>query len=371
MSRALDRITVQGFKSIRDLKEFPLHKLNVLIGPNGAGKSNLIDFFRMLRAMSDGGLRAFVTASGGGDTFFFNGPKATQQIFVQLAFGQNAMRFSLAPTADNEIMVKSQGTFWGGGKSPAWKEHGGGGKESSLKEWKNHQSTYGPYLSVQGCIHEAVSGWVVYHVHDTSSTAAMRREPSPHDYRELRPDASNLAAFLARLQQAHTSRYQRIRETVQIIAPFFDDFLLEPEKRGENDVIRLQWRQKGSSFPFQPWQFSDGTIRFICLATALLQPSPPSTIVVDEPELGLHPFALEVLAGLVHETAQRAQLVISTQSAPLLDHFEPEHVIVVDRVDNASSFRRLERDQLEQWLADYSMGELLRKNIVEAGPLHA
>ena len=134
--------------------------------------------------------------------------------------------------------------------------------------------------------------------------------------------------------------------------------------------MRLEWRQKGSSYPFQPWQLSDGTIRFICLATALLQPEPPSTIVIDEPELGLHPFALEVLAGLFHEASERTQLIVSTQSATLLNHFEPEEVIVVDRKDGASDFRRLDKAALCEWTKDFALGELWQKNVIDGGPAH-
>jgi predicted ATPase len=140
------------------------------------------------------------------------------------------------------------------------------------------------------------------------------------------------------------------------------------EEEGENKVTRLEWKQKGSSFPYQPWQLSDGTIRFICLATALLQPEPPSTILIDEPELGLHPFALEVLAGLIHEAAQKTQVIVSTQSPLLLNHFEPEHVVVVDREAGASRFQRLDAKALSVWLDDYALGELLQKNVIEASP---
>jgi predicted ATPase len=370
MSRSLDQITIQGYKSIRELKEFKLGKLNVLIGANGAGKSNFVDFFRMLRAMAEGGLRPFVTNSGGGDGFFFNGPKETGQISAELSFGQNAYRFSLSPTVDSEIMVKNEASLWRGGYG-SWREHGGGGKEASLKSWKGAKSHRGDYLSIDGNVFESISSWVVYHVHDTSPTAPMRRECPVTDFRELRSDASNIAPFLYNLKQKHPSRYQRICETIQLIAPFFADFLLESEKKGENEVMRLQWKQQGSSFPFQPWQFSDGTIRFICLATALLQPSPPSTIVIDEPELGLHPVALEALSALIHETSSRTQLLISTQATSLLDHFDAEQVIVVERSEGASVFRRLEAADLEQWIADFSVGELVRKNIIETGPGNA
>ncbi len=157
-------------------------------------------------------------------------------------------------------------------------------------------------------------------------------------------------------------------EAIQLIAPFFDDFLLEPEEQGHDQVVRLEWRQKGSRFPFQPWQFSDGALRFICLATALLQPDPPSTILVDEPELGLHPFPLDTLAGLFREAAHRMQLIVPTQSAALLNHFEPGETIVVDREKGASRFCRLEAASLADWLRDFSLGELWQKNVLDGGP---
>lgn len=370
---ALDQITLTGFKSIRELKDFKLEKLNVLVGANGAGKSNLVDFFRLLRAMADGGLQSFVTNSGGADGFFFNGPKETRQISAHLKFGSNQYRFVLEPTVSNELMIREEGTLYTGGQWPSsWHDAGGGVKESRLPNWKDRKSDwYSNYLSAEAYVFHAVSSWMVYHFHDTSGSAPMRRDCSARDFRELRSDAGNIAAFLLKIREVNAARYQRIRETVQLIAPFFDDFVLEPQMKGENELVRLEWRQQGSTFPFQPWQFSDGTIRFICLATALLQSKPPSTVVVDEPELGLHPYALEVLAQLLKESAQRTQLIVSTQSAPLLNQFEPQEVVVVERLEGASHFRRLEAEPLAEWLQDYTLGELLQKNVVEAGPTHA
>jgi len=369
---ALHQITVKSFKSIRELTDFKLEKLNVLVGANGAGKSNLVDFFRMLRTMADGGLPAFVTNSGGADGFFFNGPKETKQISAHLKFGSNQYRFALEPTVSGEMMLSEEAVLYTGGQELGkWQHWGGGNKVSKLPAWRDRRSVHGRWLSAEGYVYDAVSSWMVYHFHDTSGTAQMRRDFSARDFRELRSDAGNIAAFLLKLREQSGPRYQRIRETVQLIAPFFDDFLLEPQMKGESELVRLEWRQKGTSFPFQPWQFSDGTIRFICLATALLQPKPPSTVVIDEPELGLHPYALEVLAQLIKESAQRTQLVISTQSAPLLNQFEPQQVVVVERVESASYFRRLEAEPLGEWLKDYSLGELLQKNVIEAGPTHA
>jgi len=367
MRRPLNCLSIHGFSSIRDLEDFPLTSLNVLVGPNGAGKSNLVDFFRMLRAMVEGRLREFVTSSGGADGFFYGGPQETRQITAHLVFGQNEYAFVLEPTVAGQMMVKNERTVCAGYPS---KNHGGGQLESQLLQWKGQTSPVGSWRSAASYVYEAVSSWIVYHFHDTSNLAPMRREPSIHDWRRLNPDASNLAAFLYHLLAEQPSRYQRIRETIQMVAPFLDDFLLEPQKKGEEELIRLQWRQKGSSFPFQPWHLSDGTIRFICLATALLQPDPPSTIVVDEPELGLHPFALAVLASLFREAASHTQLIVSTQSASLLNDFEPEEVIVVDREAGASRFRRLESEPLQEWLEEFALGELWQKNVIDGGPSH-
>ncbi len=216
-------------------------------------------------------------------------------------------------------MVKQESTLYTDGGT--WNYHAGGNFESQLKSWKGKESKYGPYRGVESYVHESVSSWLVYHFHDTSSTSPMRRDHSVRDWRELNPDASNIGAFLYRLKEKHEEQYKIILETIQLVAPFIDDFLIEPEQKGESEVVRLEWLQKGSSYPFQPWQLSDGTIRFICLTTALLQPNPPSTIVIDEPELGLHPFALDVLAGLFRDASERTQLIVSTQSAALLNHF--------------------------------------------------
>lgn len=366
MGRPLDRLTLSGFKSIKLLEDFEFKNLNIMVGANGAGKSNLVSFFQMLRAMSEESLANFVAENGGADGFLFNGPKETSQISAHLKFGPNEYKFTLVPTASVQLMLKAEGHFYRN-----WNNFSEGRTESRLKQWKDDKSSFYPTSPGVGAhIYAAVSSWVVYHFHDTSAHAPMRRDQSVRDWRELNPDASNIASFLLRMKTNHESNYSNIRETIQLVAPFFDDFLLEPENKGENEVIRLEWRQKGSSFPFQSWQLSDGTIRFICLTTALLQPNPPSTIVIDEPELGLHPFALEVLAGLFRDTSDRTQLIISTQSATLLNHFDPEDVIVVDRENGYSTFRRLDAISLSDWTKDFTLGELWQKNVFEGGPSH-
>ncbi|MDR1657888.1 MAG: AAA family ATPase [Deltaproteobacteria bacterium] len=148
--------------------------------------------------------------------------------------------------------------------------------------------------------------------------------------------------------------------------PEFDDFFLEPvENKSLNDkIIRLRWSQKGSSYLFQPWQMSDGTLRFLALALVFLQPIPPSIIVIDGPELGLNPESLNTLVGLIHEAAFKTQVILATQSPDLLRSMEPENVIIVDMYNEESKFKRLNRKNLSCWLKDYTLADLWWKKII-------
>ena len=343
-----------------------MRQINVLVGANGAGKSNFVEFFRMLGAMFQENLQGFVNQAGGGDGLFFEGPQTTRIIEAELRFGHNGFRFQLEPVPGGDLVVRQVGAYYSGREG--WKLFNRNSREPQIERWKDDKSSWADRPSYLAHIYEAVSSWIVYHFHDTSMLAPMRRDGPIEDTSELRPGADNLAAFLRRLRDDRPERYQRIRETVQIIAPFFDDFLLEPRKKGEAQYVRLDWRQRGSTFPFQPWHLSDGTIRFIALVTALLQPTPPATLVVDEPELGLHPAALQVLTAVMHEVSANTQILVSTQSPMLVDHFEADDVIVVRRSGSESLLERQSAAGLEKWLEEYTLGELMRKNVVETGP---
>jgi predicted ATPase len=361
---------LKGYKSIRQLEDFELSGINVLIGPNGCGKSNFVGFFYLLRELVERRLEKAVNKAGGADTQLYLGPKVTETIEARLEFGVNAYKFTLEPTADDRLIFGDERIEWedvAGHRYSVNRSIGMGHGESKLKE-QIEKDTHNKNISE--FIYDAMSSWTVYHVHDTSETAAMRRPCSVGDYSRLRPDAGNIAAFLNFLREDDDKTYKLIVDTVKLVAPFFKDFAFRPKKRNDDEVLQLEWIQEGSDYPFQPSQLSDGTLRFIALATALLQPDPPATILIDEPELGLHPFALEMLGNLILQARERTQLIVSTQSAAMLNFFEPEQIVVVERHEGESTFRRLDKSSLTTWLEDYTLGELWQKNIYGGGPAH-
>ncbi len=371
MGRPIDKITLKGFKSIRSLEGFELEPVNVLIGANGCGKTNFVSFFRLLRELVDGRLAKAINRAGGADTHLYLGPKVTDQIEADLEFGVNGYKIVLEPTNDNRFMFGSERIRYEGtpGRTLDVNRSIGSGQSESILKEQIDKDTHNKAISDH--IYSAVSSWVVYHFHDTSETAALRRTCSIRDTDRLRPDGANLAPFLYWLKEEEEDTYDLIRETVRLVAPFFDDFRLKPKKQKDDEALQLEWNQKGSDFPFLPSQLSDGTLRFIALTTALLQPDPPATILIDEPELGLHPYALDVLANLILQAQERTQVIVSTQSAPLLNAFEPEHIVVVERNEGESLFRRLSVDELQDWMTeDYTLADLWQKNVYGGGPSH-
>ena len=361
---ALNKLTIQGFKSIKEVTDFELKGLNVVVGANGAGKSNFVDIFRMLKAMSQQNFSKFILERGGADNFLFNGPKTTNKINISFDFKasteSNKYRFELSPTADEKFLVSEERKY----VTTNWRSYGSPGYESRLYNERNEK-----WNGVGHFVYESIANWMVYHFHDTSASAPMRRSEIIEDHQKLRGDAANLAPFLLNLRNNDEPYYKEILNAVRLVIPFFDDFRLDVQSMGEAEKVKLSWTQKGSDYPMQPYHLSDGSIRFICLATALLQPSPPSTIIIDEPELGLHPAAIVILAELIQAASYKTQVIIATQSPALVDQFAIEDIIVVNREKGASTFKRLQEKDFSEWLKNYSVGELWTKNVIVGGPV--
>lgn len=354
----LSRLVLKGYKSIAEC-DVELGRLNVLIGANGAGKSNFIGFFRLIQRILDERLQLTVGEMGGPDALLHFGRKKTEALRAELYFGNNGYRFTLQPTQDNRMMFAHEALWWN--QHGDWRPHSG------------HFETYAHKQKTKTRIYDyvvpAMRSWRLYHFHDTGASALVKQVHGINDNEALREDARNLAAFLYRLKQHHTEHYQRIVKAVRLVAPFFGDFHLRPTVENK-EKIQLEWVELGQDTPFTASALSDGTLRFICLATVLLQPEDfqPAAILIDEPELGLHPYAINVLAGLMKAASQRHQLLVSTQSVELVNQFDAEDLIVVDKAGSASTLRRLEVESLREWLSDYSLGELWKKNLLGGRP---
>lgn len=350
--------------------DLSLRPLNVVIGVNGAGKSNLVSFFRLLNEMMGERLQQYVAASGRAQSLLHFGPKTTPQMQAKLEFeaenGTDTYEMRLFHAAGDTLVFAEESLSFlqHGYDSPKALNLDSGHQETRIKSEADKGE---PTARV---FRHLLNGCRVFHFHDTSPTAPVRQYCYLGDDRWLMPDAGNLAAILYRLQNKEEGpAYHRIVSTIQQIAPFFADFELEPSGASGRDII-LNWRQKHSSQVFGPHQLSDGTLRAISLVTLFQQPVDdlPSVIVVDEPELGLHPAAKTILAGLIRKASSHCQVIVATQSAALLDGFGPEDVIVVDRDDRESSFRRLDEAALQEWLEEYSLGQLWEKNVLGGGP---
>jgi predicted ATPase len=355
-SDPLEEITLIGYKSIRALKNFKLRPgLNVLIGANGSGKTNFLRFFELLGHMLDPnkGLQNYLSERGRADAFLFRGMKVTPEFSAQLKFGLNKYRFTLRAAADRSLFFAQESApFDGPLYGPTRNDQGSGHNESKLAQKASPSSS-------ETWTRNAIAGWRVYHFHDTSPSAAVMGLCNLVDDEVLRRDAGNLAAFLLRLSLQHAAHFARIEETIRQVAPFFGAFVLKDQGSGQTQLL---WKDRYSDLIFYPHQLSDGTLRYICLAALLLQPAPPATLIIDEPELGLHPLAIKLLASLLHEAAQHSQLILSTQSSLLLDELSPQDIVSVDHRNGESQFTRQDADALTEWLDAYTLGQLWEKN---------
>lgn len=372
--RTLERITVTGYKSIKELRDFELGDLNVLIGANGAGKSNFLSVFKLLESLANERLQLFVGVNGGIDFLLHFGRKLTNELFISLDLRHSSQDegygydINLVPTIDNRLKFSREEVMYRRGKRTRAMNLGGTPQHYGA----GHDETKLPTISPQNDIWspltlETLKGWKLFHFQDTTPEARLKQNADIYDNHEFKSDARNIAAFLYLLKNHHQLFYRRILQTIQLAAPFFGDFILDPMPENPQR-IRLRWRHKNIEDDFDISQLSDGTLRFICLATLLLQPNPPSLIIIDEPELGLHPYAINLLAGMLRSVSTQTQIIISTQSVSLVNEFQPENIIVVDRENDESTFTRLNAEELSDWLEEYGLGELWEKNVIGGRP---
>lgn len=361
----IEQIIIENYKSIRSAV-IPMRRINVLIGSNGVGKSNFISFFEMLSRLFYQQLGNYVMEQGGIDRILHQGSKHSGYINGLIDFGNiNAFFFRLNPAIGNKAYIECTGDYF----------NNVGDESKDYDSW--HKKIWDKATEESGIIdsrtwragylRKFIKGFIVYHFHDTSKTSPMRRPCNINDNDFLRHDAANLAAYLYRLQETAPQTFRLLEGVIRSVAPYFKGFRLQPDRLNPGQIT-LEWTETDSDMYLDAYSFSDGTIRFIALATVLLQPDLPDTVIIDEPELGLHPSAINKLAGLIRKASVNTQLIVSTQSVNLVNCFAPEDITVVDRKDRQTTFRHLDSGELAAWLEDYTIGEIWEKNLIGGQP---
>ncbi len=352
------RLRVAGFKSIKQL-DLSLRPINVLVGANGSGKSNFLSLFTFLRRLAEGRLRSYVERNGFANAFLHCGAKNTEKIVLEIEFADHAYHAEFTLDAANDALALEAAPELGQEQEyRLWWDTGGNGQRAAgVMDSLDDK----PAQIIPPCLET----YRVYHFQDAGPTAPFKRACKLHDDAPLRPDGANLAAFLYCLREEYPRDYREIVSTIQCIAPFFRDFHLAPKGREGDESILLRWRHRDYDEVLSANQLSEGAARFICLAALLLQPEAlmPPTIILDEPELGLHPFAIAVATEMIRTLPRGIQIICATQSVRFINDFNPEDIIVVDMDKGASIFSRPNVAALEMSLEYEHLGDLWDSNM--------
>ena len=349
----LSRVIIDGYKSIQHT-DVELRPINILIGSNGVGKTNFISFFKLINIIYEQHLHNY-TMQNSAERLFHYGLKQTSELKGYLAFGDNAYEVRLQARDNGSLFIAEERSYY---QSSSFNVSNI--DESQIKNSSTYRDRW---------LRDYLQSYKIFHFHDTSKGAPLRSSANINDNRYLKTDGSNLPAFLFMLQEKYPKTLRRIELTIRSVMPYFGNFSLAPSLLDESQ-INLQWSDiENNEKYFDANDLSDGSIRFIALATLLLQPILPKVIIIDEPELGLHPTAIVKLAGMIKSVASRGcQIIVSTQSVNLINNFDAEDIITVDRKDKQSTFNRLNSETLQSWLADYSLGELWTKSVINGQP---
>lgn len=357
----ISKIQIEGYKSIKKLV-LDLNPINILIGSNGAGKSNFISFFKLINNVYEQRLENYSLKQGANNLLFF-GNKVTQSILGRLEFDYiNGYKINLEYSNNNSLFINKEVVAFNktkAGYGEGWKitSISTNSKESLLKT--ENRKAY----NISHYVDHYLKTFKVYHFHDTSENSPLRNPSVTKDNLILQTDGGNLAAFLYYLQQKYNENFREIETYIRKIAPYFERFELQPDRLNEERIF-LEWLDVDKpDYPLNAKHFSDGTLRFVALTTLLLQPIPPKVIIIDEPELGLHPAAVIVLSELIKKASEKSQVVISTQSINLTKNFPINDIITVNKnKEGESLFTKIEEDELDDWMSDYFYGlELLNQ----------
>ena len=375
----IDRIRIRGFRSLADVEISEIPKAAVLIGANGSGKSNFIRFFEMLSWMlRSRQLTTFVERQGGADDQLHGGsrrtPRMEAEITLRTESGRNDYRFILSHAHPDRFFFAEEGFRFnrnGRQAEAPWQYLESGHQEAEIVQAAQSHESYGLMLpsgiTTARVIVNLLRNCAVYQFHDTSDTSDFKKRWDVEDNNQLRTHGGNLAAVLHRLEREDIKRYELICETVGRILPVFDCFEIE-ESYGK---VLLRWKAKGTEKTFGAHLTSDGSLRFFALVTLLNLPPEmlPDVLLLDEPELGLHPAAVALIGGMIEALAEERQVIVATQSPLLVDAFGLDEIFVLDLKEGRTEFRKLAPEDYQDWLDEsFTPGELWQKNLLGGYP---
>lgn len=368
-SNRLKSIEIRGFKSIPYDKPLKLEigDINILLGANGAGKSNITSFFKLLEFMMKGKLQRYIAESGTNRKFLYYGAKKTPTMSAKISIEESKQKlsygFSLTSAIPDRLILTSE-------EIESGLDNNGKSNVEHLHSDYNESGLIAATEPEKQMLRTLLGSCKVYQFSDSSQMSPMRQSSAVDTSHYLQSGANNLASYLYYLRNNYPESFRRITGYVRDVVPQFHEFYLEPE--GGN--ISLKWVDNSvNDYVLSVDQLSDGSIRFIALATLLMQPNEmmPFVIVIDEPELGLHPYAIDQLNEMIMDASKHAQIIVATQSTAVLDSFRADDVTIIehDSIAGGTIANRLSEEEYHDWLEEYTLSELWNKNIIGGRPV--
>lgn len=387
---SIDYIRIRGFRSLKDIELSEIPRAAVLIGANGSGKSNFIRFFEMMNSMLEHRrLAEFIGSQGGADDQLHGGSRRTSRIEAEVRLrideGYGDYRFMLSRAHPDRFIFAEEAFRFvhSQDSSPAtdWFYLGSGHSEAKIVDAEQLASASAYSIPLT----PALLAWIkanpliakriinrlrrcsVYQFHDTSDESNFKKRWDTEDNNYLLSHGGNLAAMLLRLEREDIKRYERICQHIGRILPLFDRFQIE-ESYGK---VLLRWKAKWTDKTFGAHLTSDGSLRFFALVTLLNLPPEmlPDVLLLDEPELGLHPAAIALIGGMIKSLAEDRQVIVATQSPLLVDAFGLDEIFVLELRDGRTEVRKLAPNDYQVWFDDnFTSGELWQKNLLGGRP---
>ena len=371
-STRIESVSIRGFRSLADFQVTELPDAAVLIGANGSGKSNFIRFFEMMSWMlRSRDLAGFVERQGGADDQLFRGNRTTPRMNAEISLrtheGRNDYLFALSYAHhDRFFFSEERFRFSRAHRSTEapWQSLEGGHREAAIVDVR-YGASHVNSKTAQVIVH-LLRDCSAFQFHDTSDNSNFKKKWDLEDNNQLRSDGGNLAAILHRLEQENSKLYEMICRHIRRVLPVFDRFAIEPSY----GKVSLRWQAKGTDKTMGAHLTSDGSLRFFALVTLLNLPPEmlPSVVLLDEPELGLHPAAVTLIGGMIKALATQKQVIVATQSPLLVDSFDLNEIFVLDLEDGRTKVRRLCNSDYQDWLDEYTTGELWQKNLLGGRP---